>query len=312
MEFRAFRYILKIAETGTISAAAAKLYVSQPSLSQLLTGIERKLGVPLFDRSSSPLQPTEAGELYLRTARQILALDEEFHRRVDDMRGLASGSLTLGITPFRSAYLLAAFLPSFQRAYPGIQIGLRESTTMQIEESARRGEVDYAISLLPADEKAFLVTPLFDEELLLAIPPAHPIAREYSRVPGDADTGAMPALPLAAFRDDAFIQMQSEQKLHEKLLSLCKASGFAPRIQMETSSMEAAQALAGAGLGCAILPDTLIRGSHPNHPPVYVAIEGHPHRTAVLLAKKRRYQSNAARAFARALQAFCQMTAKTR
>lgn len=306
MEFRAFRYILKIAETGTISAAAAKLYVSQPSLSQLLTGIERKLGTPLFDRSSSPLQPTVAGELYLRTARQILALDEEFHQRIDDMLHLASGRVVIGITPFRSAYLLAAFLPSFQKKYPGIHIGLRESTTMQIEEYARHGEVDYAISLLPVEEKAFLVTPLFDEELLLAIPPMHPIAKEYSRNPGDADPAEMPALPLAAFREAPFIQMQSEQKLHERLMALCKDSGFTPKIQMETSSMEAAQALAGAGLGCAILPDALIRGSHPNRPPAYVAIEGHPHRTAVLLTKKGRYQSNAARAFASSLQDFCE------
>lgn len=80
MEFRQFRYILKIAEEGTLSRAARKLYISQPSLSQMLTALERNIGAPLFDRGTKCLTPTAVGRLYLETARAIITLDETFHQ----------------------------------------------------------------------------------------------------------------------------------------------------------------------------------------------------------------------------------------
>lgn len=80
MEFRQFRYILKIAEEGTLSRAARKLYISQPSLSQMLTALERNIGAPLFDRGTKRLTPTAVGRLYLETARAIITLDETFHQ----------------------------------------------------------------------------------------------------------------------------------------------------------------------------------------------------------------------------------------
>ena len=79
MEIRHFHYIRTIYETGSISRAAEKLYISQPSLSQLLKSVEKKVGAPLFDRSSQPLRPTTIGQKYLETAQHIMELDTEFH-----------------------------------------------------------------------------------------------------------------------------------------------------------------------------------------------------------------------------------------
>lgn len=66
MEFRQYKYVLKVAEEKSFSLAAKKLYISQPSLSQLIIKLEEKIGFPLFDRSASPLRLTYIGELYLK------------------------------------------------------------------------------------------------------------------------------------------------------------------------------------------------------------------------------------------------------
>ena len=134
MEIRHFHYIRTIYEMGSISRAAEKLYISQPSLSQLLKSVEKKVGAPLFDRSLKPLRPTTIGQKYLETAQQIMELDTEFRRYVEDELGCAQGNLVVGSSPFRSTYFLAAFLPKFQAEYPGIRLHLAEHTSKRLEE----------------------------------------------------------------------------------------------------------------------------------------------------------------------------------
>lgn len=303
MEFRQFRYILTTAREGTISKAAQKLYISQPSLSQLIAGVEKKIGAPLFDRSVTPLRPTAVGSLYLETARRILDLDEEFQQRTDDMLKRSAGRVTVGSSPFRSTYLLSRFLPGFQRDYPQIQVRLRESTTRQLEALAQDGSVDIVLSLAPIDLKQFTAEELFQEELLLALPPDHPLSVHYD-LP-DRLTSSLPVLPLAALRDTPFIRLHPEQKIHDHMMMLCAKAGFTPQIKLETRSLEAAQSLAGAGLGATLLPDTIIAGFRPAQTPRYAAIDSHPHRRVLIAWRHSRYLSQAARAFIRSLRTFC-------
>ena len=303
MEFRQFRYMLKIAEEGTLSLAAKKLYISQPSLSQLLAAQEKKIGAPLFDRGGTRLTPTAVGKLYLETARSIIALDEAFHQQVDDCVRGAAGDVTLGLTQFRSTHLLAPMLPAFRAKYPKITLHLREDTTYRLEELAEAGETDCIISLLPINEHRFDHDVLFKERLLLALPPAHPLCASLGLCPGVRKN--MPSVSLEALRETSFLLMHREQKLHDTLFSLCEAAGFLPRITLETRSMNTAHALAGAGLGAAILPETLIAAAPPAQPPCYAAIEGDPHRTIILARTKKRYLPRAVDIFREELQAFC-------
>ena len=128
MDFRQMHYIQTIAQEGTISRAAQKLFISQPSLSQLLRGVEQKVGAPLFDRGTSPLQPTAVGRLYLRMAAQMAQLRTDFQQQTDDLLHQSRGRVIIGSSPFRSAYLLAPFLPGLQACYPELEIQLKEST----------------------------------------------------------------------------------------------------------------------------------------------------------------------------------------
>lgn len=303
MEFRQFHYIRTIAREGSMSRAAQKLFVSQPSLSQLVASVEKKLGAPLFDRSTNPLQPTEIGKLYLENARHILELDEEFHQHVDDMLHLDRGIVTIGSSPFRSAYLLAPFLPRFQQAHPQIELRLREHNTLQLETMAQNGEVDAAISLDPIDHRRFESRPLFEEEVLAVLPASHPLTTAC-HLP-DQVTDPLPAIELGELAHTPFIQISPEQKMHQIILDLCTEAGFTPDVRMSTSSMEAALALAGAGLGAALLPITQCIGRPPGPAPHFAALRTHPLRRVNIIWRRHRYLSHAARAFIESLATFC-------
>lgn len=302
MEYRQLNYILKIAEEKSISLAAQKLYISQPSLSQFLQKVEKNVGSPLFDRSTTPIHPTYIGELYLKIARQILDLSEQFRQQTDDVLHLRRGHLTIGSSPFRSTYLLAAFLPTFQHQYPGIDIELVEGTTMHLESLTQNGEADVSISLLPIDLHSFDYATLFKEQLLLVLPPTHLLCQKYHLQPGQLEN--LLVIDLKELAHTPFILMDREQKLHHCLLKLCQQAGFTPQIQLETQSMDAARTLAGAGIGATLLPDTLLKSVCPVSPPCYAALTTHPSRTVIIAWRKDRYLSHASKAFIQCLQNF--------
>lgn len=303
MEIRHFHYIRTIYETGSISRAAEKLYISQPSLSQLLRSVEKKVGAPLFDRGSQPLRPTTIGQKYLETAQRIMELDMEFHRYVEDELGCAQGNLVVGSSPFRSTYFLASFLPEFQEKYPGIRLQLAEHTSKRLEEAVLSGDADLIIATQPVDANAFSFAELYSEEMVLVLPAGHELSKQY-HLPQDC-RGTLPLLPIGLLKDTPFIQMHSEQKLHQQLLSLCEEAGFTPKIYLQTRSMETALTLAAAGLGATLLPMTLLRAFQPKTRPCYAALPTRPRRHALVAWRKKSYLSHAARAFIDSLVNYC-------
>lgn len=300
MEFRQFKYVLKVAEERNFSNAAKKLFISQPSLSQFIQKVEEQVGAPIFDRSVSPLKLTYIGKLYVEHAKTVMDLQNQFEQRIDDVLKIKKGRVTVGSSPFRSAYLMSQILPRFRANYPDIEIFLKEDNTLNLEELALNGETDLSISLLPIDEKLFDYEILFEERVLLALPPTHPIAHKLKLLAGDHSY--TPYIDLADLRDTPFIQMSKSHKLHQMLLILCKEAGFTPNVIFETDSMTTAQALAGAGIGVTLLPETLIRANHFEHEPCYCALKAKASRTVLVVYRKGRYLSRASRAFIQTLK----------
>ena len=125
---RILEYVVAIAEEKSISAAAEKLYVSQPSLSQSLIGLENSLGVKLFNRSTIPLRPTPAGETFVDAAIRILSIQRELENRLGDMAKTGYGTIVVGISSFRNSVVTPLVLPVFNRAYPNVHVRLIEET----------------------------------------------------------------------------------------------------------------------------------------------------------------------------------------
>ena len=118
MNLKQAHYFKTIAECGSITAAAKHLFVSQPSLSQMLRQIEDEIGLSLFDRSVSPIRLTFAGEKYLRAAERMLAANAELEAQLREIRQENTGRLRLGISVTRAMQVMPLVLPIFTSQYP--------------------------------------------------------------------------------------------------------------------------------------------------------------------------------------------------
>jgi DNA-binding transcriptional LysR family regulator len=277
-----------VAEEKSFSKAASKLYIAQPSLSQYIQKLEQQLGVLLFDRSTTPLRLTYAGELYMETAKKILDLKLQLSQQMEDIAELKKGRLTIGVSAFRTTYIMPKILPLFHESFPGIEVVLLEGTSSELEDMAIKGATDISIMTLPVDEELFSYEPVLSEEILLAITANHPHFSQYKHN----------KINLYELREEPFILLKQNQKLHHIAESLCKQSGFKPKIVLESESIEAAHALSAAGMGITFIPDTLAKFSRLATPPLYFSIEGlSPVRQLVVSYRKGRYLSKAAAEF---------------
>lgn len=293
---REMEYIKKILEEGSFSAAAQKLYISQPSLSQYIKRIEEVIGSELFERTAKPLKLTHAGKIYLKTEQQIYYLRKQMQQRLDDIDELKAGHLTIGSSHYRSSYLLTKVLPVFRERYSGITISLEEGTTEQLEEYAVNGVTDFSISLLPTYFPALGYEELFQEKILLAISDDHPLSKKMMKRGRAYER--YPKIDFCELKNTEFIIMKQGQKLRKSFFYLCEKAGFSPNIILESQSMVAAQSLAAVGFGATLVPDVLAMYHNLNRPPCYFSfIEPPPNRRVVAVYNKNRYLSKAAQAF---------------
>lgn len=300
MNFRELQYVLVLEEERSFSRAAQKLFIAQPSLSQYISKLEEKLGMQLFDRSTVPLQLTYAGELYVEMAKNILGLKDQLTRQIDDIHSLKKGRLTIGLSTFRSSYVLPKVLPPFKQAFPGIEVFLMEGTVHELEEYAKKGTTDLSIMTLPISSEYFSYEPILTEELLVAVPPTHQL-RSQSNSNHSGIPYSLPRISLADLRDDPFIVLG--HRLRQTTLDLCQQAGFKPKIILTTRSTEAAHALVAEGLGVTIIPDTLVLLGNILKHPLYFSIDLPPTedplttRILTLAYHKERYLSKAAQEF---------------
>ena len=294
MDNRNIEYIEKILEEGSISQAAKRLFIAQPSLSQYIKRIENELGADILERNSKPIKLTDAGEIYLKTELKIQQLEVQRKNCIRDLMDLKIGHLTIGCSNYRSMYLLTKVLPAFKQQYPGISISLEEGITEELEERAVKGITDFSIVLLPLSYSDLIYEELFDEEILLVLPAKHKLCEKIS----DNTDGTYSYIDFSLLENESFIIMKKGQKLRVSLLDLCNRAGFTPKTILQTDSMEAAQALAVAGLGITIIPDVLAKNSSFLEMPRYFSLGDQIDvRKVVVAYSKNRPLTGAARAF---------------
>ena len=118
MNLKHASYIMAILEAGSITAAAKKLLISQPSLSQTVKAVEDELGLPIFDRRAKQLTLTYAGQRYVESMREIMTAERNFLSEIAEMKNDHRATLRIGISAQRSISLLPQILPSFTRSLP--------------------------------------------------------------------------------------------------------------------------------------------------------------------------------------------------
>jgi len=244
MNTKQIQYTLALSEALNVSQVADQLGISQPALSKQVLALEKELGVKLFDRSTSPMTLTPAGEDFARQAQDLLFQQEQLLRSMEAYRTGAQGKLVIGISPFRSLYLVSEAIKQLQERYPGVQVVLRETNSEQLRKDAADGKYDFAIVNLPVDDSLLDVIPLEADTLVLAVPNA--LLGRVKAADGVVD--------LADCADLPFITVGQNQEMRQLLEKLCAKAGFYPKIAMEVVGLATAWAMVQAGLGVTLLP----------------------------------------------------------
>lgn len=161
-------YVIAVADAGSISQAAMKLDIAQPTLSKYLQKTEQALGVELFDRSTIPIKLTKAGECFVEAGRRMIDLDRQLHKRLAEIKASRGMDIRIGVSPSRSPYLLPPILSRFCAANPDIHIIVEEGVTNELNEKLTSGKLDLMISLRSVSTEEFQREKLFDETILLA------------------------------------------------------------------------------------------------------------------------------------------------
>lgn len=223
-ERREYEYVRKIAETGSFLAAADKLYITQPSLSQFIRRIERHIGAELFDRSHQPVTLTEAGRIYLDIEGQIQELCKVREQRIQDLGQTIGGTVRIGSSNYRSSTILAKAIPVINERYPHIDICLEEGTTRELEDFALQGKTDFSIVVRTAGHSDLEYVELFQEELLLAISPAWDLEREplYDK----KRHSRYPVFDYHSLDGHPFLVMKEGQELRHSFFFPCRSPGY--------------------------------------------------------------------------------------
>ena len=239
MELKQMEYFCAIADAGSISAAAKRLYMSQPPLSAQMQRLERELGCRLFERGARQITLTEEGKRFYARAQTILELSRA---AADETR--ADAVLRIGMVSSVIGSHGAAWIAAFGAAEPEVSFALAEGNTYRLLEALRA----HLISL------AVVRTPFAAEDLH-----AERLAREsltaFGRrsffpggVPQCMDAAALGGVPLLVYR-----------RWQEVVVQLCRSAGTEPRIRCLCDDARTARSLAEAGVGVAVLPES---GAH--------------------------------------------------
>lgn len=291
MDTKQIEYILKIAEENNITKAADKLFITQSALNQQLLKLENELGTPLFHRSRSNWRPTEAGEIYIQNAREILRLKQNTYNQISDIADSKRGHLSIGFTPGRGINMFTSIYPGFHRKYPEVTVEPVEKNVHELQQMINDSSLDIAFLTLRQedytnDEYITLVT----EEILLAIPAGHPMGA-FAAPPGEP----LAIMDLRKLRYEPFVVMDKNSTMRTLINDIFKQCEITPNILFETRNNNTIIYMVQTNLCCGLVPSYYAQ----NHPEgiAFFQLPSHPCWQVAASYKRNAYLSRPAKLF---------------
>ncbi|AZG09509.1 LysR family transcriptional regulator [Pigmentiphaga sp. H8] len=250
MDVKQLRYFVAIAQQGSLSAAARRLHVVQPALSQALAALETELGTPLFTRGPTGVVPTTSGTELLHHALAILRQIDRAKAAIQSTLDTASGPVRIGILHSAAPVACAPLFTRLRQEAPGIQPQLVVGYSDALAQRLRRGELDLAMLVLASDERGESDAHLYEENICLVTPASH--------------AGGTPPLELPSLQDFPLL-LSMAQPLHQSLLALAQARKLRLNIMGGVEDISSLLLLCEAGQFSTLLPEglagTLTRGT---------------------------------------------------
>lgn len=237
MNIRQLEYLYEIIRCRSFSEAAKKLYVAQPAVSMAVKQLEEELGVELINRTMKPVCLTPEGELVFTHVEKILEQVNDLQNEIDDIKGLRTGNVHIGIPEMLGNYYFAETLAGFKKKHPAIRMTIESEPSNRIKQKIMTGEIDMGIISLDSLPDTFESVALFREEIMLGVAKESRLAGSKSIAPDE----------LAG---ESFILFgKGNYHLRELFLSLLESHGVKPDVVFESNLVGSIKSLVRNGTG---------------------------------------------------------------
>lgn len=276
------KYVYEVYREKSFSKAAQNLYISQPSLSARIKKIEDRIGFPLFDRSTSPLQVTEVGEVYIEAAEEIYRIEQRVENYINNLTTLKTGHLFIGASNLFAAYILTPLITQFKQKYPEVRIHVTEGNTTQLESMLGNNLLDFVIDNYQYDSALYNKELYCRENILLAVPKCFSVHEHLEKYQLSYDniknqsylSDSYPAVPLNEFSEIPFIMLTPGNNTRVRGDRLCREAGFHPNIILEFNQQATAYMSASTQLGATFISDILVSRLPSFENLVYYKLDG--------------------------------------
>ncbi|MFN5011491.1 MAG: LysR substrate-binding domain-containing protein [Gammaproteobacteria bacterium] len=249
IKLKDLRYLVAVADTGHFGKAAARCFVSQPTLSAQLRKLEEYLGVDLVERQPRQALLTPAGVEVVARARRIVEASDEVVEIALSHRDPLAGKLRIAFLPTIGPYLLPFVAQRLHKALPRLELMLHEHQTEPMLERLRAGDIDMGVLALPVELDGLHAEPLYDEPFVVAMPTAHPLAERKQ-------------LRAEDLRGATLLLLEEGHCLRDQALEVCSRVPVREKQDFRGTSLETLRQMVAADAGITLLPELATRGAY--------------------------------------------------
>jgi len=243
-DLRQLEIFCRVVEQGSFTRAAAEVHLAQASVSERVANLERAVGARLLDRLGRKAVPTVVGQRLFERAVSLLAAKRAVCLEIEELLGVETGTLVIGASTIPGEYILPAQIARFRRRYPGVLVRVLAGDSSGVAEMVARGEVELGFVGSVSGIESVRFEPLWDDRLVLAVPPRHRLARRRT-------------VRLDELRGEPFVMREpgsgTRQTAERALREPAAASGFELEVVAELGSTAAVKQAVIQGLGLSII-----------------------------------------------------------
>ena len=287
-------YVYAVYKEKSFTAAAAKLYVSQPCLSAAIKKIEQQIGRPLFERRTGDLTPTKIGYEYIACTEKIMEVEASFAQMLDDIKNMKAGYIRIGGTNYVCSYVLPLIVSEFSKLYPNVDISIYEANSVELEKMLQNDRIDLIIDSYDTQDERWEYTALATEHILLAVPTALAgnsnaeglFAKADDLYYGRIRADELPKIDLTRFQNEKFILLKGGNSMYKHAQAAFEISNVAPSVNFRLDQLSTSFRLTASGNGLCFVPDIMFKTHLYREDVLFYNIEGAGTRT--LYAANRR------------------------
>lgn len=240
IEIKPLRYFLAIADTLSFTRASEQLYVAQPALSMAMKKLERELDVTLFHRRDRKISLTDEGKVLYEYARKLIQQADQTQSAMEELSGLKSGEVRVGIPSMLGSYYFPPILMAFRHRYPNLTLQVIEGGTWKLQQMLESGEIDLSVIVAEKPNDSLETHGLLKEQMLVTINQDHPFV-------------ALRSIEPELFFQEELV-MFKEGFFHRRVIDrLAQQQGVKPNIGFETNLIPLIKSIVQQGFGITTL-----------------------------------------------------------